>query len=150
MRGLKEQSPNAIILPRPMIKSPDFDFSFSGLKTAVLYLVRKLPHLHDDMRATIAREFEDAVVEVLVSKTLRAAKKYKIKTLIVAGGVAANKHLRDVFEAEAKKEKIKLLFPIRDLATDNSLMIALAGYFQYSGNKKAPRKNLRALGNLEL
>ena len=171
IRALDMQSSN-LALPRPMLKTPDFDFSFSGLKTAVLYKIRDieseiaLNHSVKNDRANqlpewklvLAREFEDAVVEVLVYKTMKAAMKYKIKTLIVAGGVAANKRLREIFEAEAKKAKIKLLFPARELATDNSLMIALTAYFQYSGNpstalrvnKKAPRINLRALGNLEL
>jgi N6-L-threonylcarbamoyladenine synthase len=141
--------PSAITLPRPMLKTPDFDFSFSGLKTAVLYMVQKLGELTPELKKEIAREFEDAVVEVLITKTFKAVKKYKIKTLIVAGGVAANKRLKEVFELAAKKEKIKLLFPSRELATDNSLMIALAAYFQ-SNKKRASSKKLKAQGNLEL
>jgi len=169
------QGKSVVTLPRPMMHSGDFDFSFSGLKTAVLYKIRDieseiaLDHSVKNNRANhlpewklvLAREFEDAVVEVLVYKTMKAAKKYKIKTLIVAGGVAANKRLREVFEAKLDEldnfKNLQLLFPTRELATDNSLMIALAAYFQSSNsstklrvNKKAPRKNLRALGNLEL
>src|SRR3989344_1434711 len=80
-------------LPRPMIHSKDFDFSFSGLKTAVLYLVRDLEKQGADikkLRPAICKEFENAVVDMLVSKTLRAAKQYKIKTILLCGGVAAN------------------------------------------------------------
>jgi N6-L-threonylcarbamoyladenine synthase len=141
--------PSTITLPRPMLKTPDFDFSFSGLKTAVLYMVQKLGELTPELKKEIAREFEDAVVEVLMTKTFKAAKKYKIKTLIVAGGVAANRRLKEVFENEAKQAKLKLLFPARELATDNSLMIALAAYFQ-KDKKRASRINLKAQGNLEL
>jgi N6-L-threonylcarbamoyladenine synthase len=136
-------------LPRPMLHSPDFDFSFSGLKTAVLYMVQKLNTLTPELKKEIAMEFEDAVVEVLVYKTMKAATKYKIKTLIVAGGVAANRRLKEVFETKTKENKVKLLFPTRDLATDNSLMIALAAYFQ-SGKKRASSKKLKAQGNLSL
>jgi N6-L-threonylcarbamoyladenine synthase len=138
-----------IKLPRPMLKTLDFDFSFSGLKTAVLYMVQKLGELTPELKKEIAREFEDAVVEVLAYKTLKAAKKYKIKTLIVAGGVAANSRLKEIFEAMAKKEKLKLFFPARELATDNSLMIALAAYFE-KDKKRASSKKLKAQGNLEL
>ncbi len=140
-----------IKLPRPMIYTKDFDFSFSGLKTAVLYLTQKIGKLTPKIKREIAREFEDAAVEVLVSKTLRAAQKYKIKTLIVAGGVAANQHLRQTFETKLDEfENMKLLFPARELTTDNSIMIALAGYFEYL--KKGKRKSLRLKprGNLSL
>lgn len=141
--------PSHITLPRPMLRTPDFDFSFSGLKTAVLYMVQKIEILTLDIKKQIAREFEDAVIDVLAFKTFKAVKKYKIKTLIVAGGVAANRRLKEVFEIEAKKEKIKLLFPTRELATDNSLMIALAAYFQ-KNKKRASSQKLKAQGNLEL
>lgn len=90
--GLMELS--EVTLPRPMIHSKDFDFSFSGLKTAVLYYIRDYGPLTEKMKNEIAREFEDAVVDVLVSKTLKAVKTYKIKTLIVGGGVSANTYLQ--------------------------------------------------------
>ena len=87
-----------IKLPRPMLNSKDLNFSFSGLKTAVLYVLRDNPKIN---KAALAKEFQNAAVEVLVSKTLKAIEKFKPKTLIVAGGVAANKYLR--------KELIKTL-----------------------------------------
>ena len=136
-------------LPRPMLHSKNFDFSFSGLKTAVLYLIKKIGKLDEKIKAKIAMEFENAVIETLIHKTQKAVEKYKIKTLIVAGGVSANKYLRK----EIKKNiKIKILFPEKGLATDNSIMIGIAGYLQYIKNKgKVKRiRNIKATGNLRL
>ena len=101
-------------LPRPMLHSKNFDFSFSGLKTAVLYLIRDLggiEKISEETKAQIALEFENAAIECLVYKTQKAIEKYKIKTLIVAGGVSANKYLRSEMKKLAKKEKVKLMFP---------------------------------------
>jgi len=141
----------SLALPRPMLKSKDFNFSFSGLKTAVLYLIKKIGNLNDKTKQKIALEFENAAIECLVYKTAKAIEKYKIKTLIVAGGVSANKHLK----SEIKKitsAKIKLLFPTRELSGDNSLMIGIAGYLNYIKNKKkVPKINsIKATGNLRL
>lgn len=139
------------VLPRPMLHSKDFSFSFSGLKTAVLYLTQKIGKLDNDTRAKIALEFENAAIECLTYKTAKAIEKYKVKTLIVAGGVAANKHLR----SEIKKitgKNVKLLFPTPLLSTDNSIMIGIAGYLNYIKNKKKVPKvnNIKATGNLRL
>jgi len=136
----------SVALPRPMLHSKNFDFSFAGLKTAVLYLIKKIGPLDEKTKSKIALEFEKAAIECLVYKTKKAIEKYKIKTIIVAGGVAANKHLRN----EMKKLKIKTLFPTPELATDNSLMIGIAGYLNYIKNKgKVPRLgNIKATGNL--
>lgn len=144
-----------VALPRPMLHSRDYDFSFSGLKTAVLYLVRDLGGIETidgDLKNTIAREFEDAAVEVLVSKTLRAAKEYRAKNIIVGGGVSANKRLREVLQKEAKKLGIKAYFPTRKLSTDNSVMIGMAGYLEFLERKKKghPLSSLKAQGNLEI
>lgn len=144
----------AIVFPRPMIHSKDYDFSFSGLKTAVLYMIRDLkkenPKILEDIniKQKIAREFEDAVVEVLVHKTIKAIKEYKIKTLIVGGGVSANKYLQEVIKKEIKKNKLgaKVHFPTNKLTGDNALMIAIAGYFQIK--KKKSRSPIKANGNL--
>ncbi len=148
-----------ITLPRPMMYSKDFDFSFSGLKTAVLYLIRDLkeknPNIleENNTKQKIAREFEDAIVETLVYKTIKAIKEYKIKTLIVGGGVSANTYLQEVMKKEIKSNmlKTKVHFPTKSLTGDNAIMIAIAGYFQYK-NKKV-KKNLdsiKAKGNLSL
>ena len=146
-----------IKLPRPMLHSKNFDFSFSGLKTAVLYLIRDLKKEHSNVlqntviRQQIALEFENAAIECLVYKTQKAMEKYKIKTLIVAGGVAANKHLKNEMQ-KITKGKVKLLFPTKELATDNSIMIGIAGYLNYMKNKKKVLKpnNIKATGNLRL
>ena len=134
-----------------MIYSKNFDFSFSGLKTAVLYLIRKIGTLNEETKSKIALEFENAVVETLVYKTIKAKEKYKVKTVIVAGGVSCNKHL----QRQMKKtvgEDIKLLFPEKELTGDNSIMIGMAGYLNYIKNKKKVLKidNIKATGNLRL
>lgn len=151
---------NEILLPRPMIYSKDYDFSFSGLKTAVLYMIRDLkkenPNIlqNDKIKQIIAREFEDAVIEVLVYKTIKAIKEYKIKTLVVGGGVSANKYLQKTMTKEIKKLRksdflnIKVYFPSRELTGDNALMIAIAGYFGIKNKKSRPP--IKANGNLSL
>ena len=148
-----------ITLPRPMIYSKDYDFSFSGLKTAVLYLIRDLkiqnPNILEDIniKQKIAREFEDAVVETLVYKTIKAIKEYKIQTLIVGGGVSANSYLQKEMQEKIKenKLKVKIHFPSKTLTGDNALMIAIAGYFQAKNKKFAKNINsIKAQGNLSL
>ncbi len=148
-----------IILPRPMMYTKDYDFSFSGLKTAVLYMVRDIGELNDNLKQKIAKEFENAAIEVLVHKTIRATKEYKIKTLIVGGGVSANSYLQEQMNLEIKKlskarpysEKIKVHFPSKILTGDNAMMIAIAGYFQYKNKKYTKRVNtLKAKGNMSL
>ena len=138
-------------LPRPMLHSKNFDFSFSGLKTAVLYLTKKIGKLDEKTKSEIALEFENAAIECLVYKTKKALEKYSVKTLIVAGGVAANKHLRNEIKKITRKN-IKLLFPTQELSGDNSLMIGIAGYLNYKKNKRKIEKasNIKANGNLRL
>jgi len=141
-------------LPRPMLYSKNFDFSYSGLKTAVLYLVRDLggiEKIDEKTKAQIALEFENAAIECLVYKTKKAIEKYKIKTLIVAGGVSANNHLKKEIQ-KISKNKVKLFFPPQELTGDNSLMIGIAGYLNYIKNKKkTPHPNsIKATGNLRL
>ena len=142
-------------LPRPMLHSKNFDLSFSGLKTAVLYLIRDLggiKKISQKTKAQIALEFENAAIECLVYKTQKAIEKFKIKTLIVSGGVAANKYLKNEMEKIVRQNKIKLLFPTKELSGDNSLMIGIAGYLNYIKNKrKVPKpSSLKATGNLRL
>ena len=151
--SVKKQKDNTISLPRPMLHSKNFDFSYSGLKTAVLYLIRDLGGLEKlsvDMKGKIALEFENAAIEVLVYKTAKAIKEYKIKTLIVAGGVSANKYLAKEIKKMAQSEKIGLLFPSKELTGDNSLMIGIAGCLNYLKNKKKTWKpeGIKAQGNL--
>lgn len=142
---------DSIKFPRPMIHSKDYNFSFSGLKTAVLYYIRDNGPINEKNKLEIAREFEDASIEVLVSKTLKAAKQYKIKTLIVGGGVSANEHLRRTLKLAFKKENLKvdIHFPVKGLSTDNALMIGIAGYFGLEVKNKK-KHSLKAIGNLSL
>jgi N6-L-threonylcarbamoyladenine synthase len=140
-------------LPRPMIKTDDYDFSFSGLKTAVLYTVKKLPQITPHTKEAIALEFEEAVTEILLKKTLRAAEEYGAKTIIIGGGVSANRRIRGAFEEKIKKmQDVELFVPDAALSTDNALMIAVAGYFKASSKqiKTSSEGNIRAEGNLSL
>ena len=114
-------------LPRPMLQSGDLDFSFSGLKTAVLTKVREGGTLSDQQRADIACGFQEAIVEVLVSKALRAVKVSGLRQLVVAGGVGANRELRRQLDAQAARAKIAVYYPELEFCTDNGAMIALAG-----------------------
>ena len=144
---------SAFSFPRPMLHTKNFDFSFSGLKTSVLYLIQKLGKLDSKTKAEIAFEFQNAAIECLTYKTAKAVEKYKIKTLIVAGGVAANAHLRNEIKLLAKNYKLKaanVLFPSPTLSTDNSIMIGIAGYLNYIKNKGRVPKKLKADGNLKL
>jgi N6-L-threonylcarbamoyladenine synthase len=152
------QSSLSFSLPRPMLYSKNFDFSFSGLKTAVLYLIRDIGQLDDKTKSAIALEFENAAIECLVKKTAKAIEQFKIKTLVVAGGVAANTHLRNEMrkittaKAGQASKKVRLMFPTRELSTDNAVMIGIVGYLNYIKNKKkVPRlSSIKASGNLSL
>lgn len=148
------QSPEQ--LPRPMINTDNYDFSFSGLKTAVKRLVESQSSLTEEIQMGIAREFEEACADVLVAKTLRAIEEYNVESLVVGGGVSANEYIRERL-AEGIKEyglSTKLLVPPRALATDNALMIALAGYFRAIKSPPAggfvDLNSIRASGNLKL
>ncbi|MBU1046598.1 tRNA (adenosine(37)-N6)-threonylcarbamoyltransferase complex transferase subunit TsaD [Patescibacteria group bacterium] len=202
-----------IKLPRPMINTDDFDFSFSGLKTSVLYLIKNIKkelsnesldrvavarederdksrsyeekissstdfakqnpslqiqdeslkkhsneiELPQEIKQQIALEFEKAVTEILIKKTQKAIEKYGAKTLILGGGVTANNHIRESFKNLEKESDIKVLIPEKELSTDNSVMIGIAGYFEYLKQKEKGQllkatdlEGLRADGNLRL
>lgn len=137
-----------IQLPRPMIHSKDLNFSFSGIKTAVLYLVRDLQKdnsiITDEIKKEIAYEFEESTKDVLIHKTKKALEKYKVKTLIVGGGVSANTYIKKNLEKLAKEKKVAFLPSSKNLATDNAVMIGVAGFFA----KPKPISKLKAEGNL--
>lgn len=151
-----------ITLPRPMLRSPDFDFSFSGLKTAVLYEIRKTDEnatmkpgapnqdLTETMKRGIAREFEDAVTEVLTTKTAKAIETHGAQSLIAGGGVVANAHIRTALETVATQNSIHLFLPPAGVAGDNALMIALAGALTAIDNNRAEIDILKAAANLSL
>jgi N6-L-threonylcarbamoyladenine synthase len=133
-----------IQLPRPMLKSKDFNFSFSGLKTAVLYETKKHPGLlkNKDYISEICHEFQQSTCDVLISKTISAAKKYKPKTVLLAGGVSANIELRKQLEKALKiaLPDIDYKIPEMKYCIDNAAMIAIAGF--YRSQKKKNKKNL--------
>lgn len=139
-------------LPRPMLAKSGFDFSFSGLKTAVLYTLKGKDNWNDADVNTLCREFEDAVVEVLVTKTVRAAKEVGAKTVFLAGGVSANTKLRATLSS-AVKEKLpetSCVLPDLKYTTDNAAMIAMAGYFHVNDVGRDAPKNLEPDPNWEL
>ena len=123
--------PEAVKLPRPMLHSGDFDFSFSGLKTAVLTRVREIGEPDAQQRADIAHGFQQAIVEVLVRKALRAVRDSGLRRLVVAGGVGANRELRRQLDVSAAKAKIEVFYPELEFCTDNGAMIALVGGLRY-------------------
>lgn len=144
-----------IKLPRPMINTKDYDFSFSGLKTAVLYLVKnieKTQKMTAASRSAIAAECQQAVIDVLISKTLRAAKNFHAKTVILAGGVAANKELRRQFVEKINKElpTVIVRLPLAKFCTDNASMIAAAAYFHTLKKDFTDWEKLTADANLRL
>ncbi len=137
-------------LPRPMIHTDDYDFSFSGIKTSVLYTLKKIPDITDQIKKEMALEFENAVTEVLVSKTKKALEYYGAETLILGGGVVANTYIREQFKKLIEEfPDTKLLIPDIKLATDNAIMIAAASYINYLSGKQF-QKELKAEGNLQL
>jgi tRNA N6-adenosine threonylcarbamoyltransferase len=118
---------DAVRLPRPMLTSGTLDFSFSGLKTAVLTAVRRQGNLCEQGRADIARAFVDAMVDVLATKARRALEVTGLQRLVVAGGVGANSQLRQRLRSDAERDGTQVYFPPLALCTDNGAMIALAG-----------------------
>jgi N6-L-threonylcarbamoyladenine synthase len=120
------------VLPRPMINEASCDFSFAGLKTAVLYLLKGRPELNEDEKKHLAHEFENAVIDVLWKKASRALDETGALTLVIGGGVSANTHIRRVFTEKIRSEYlgVTLRIPQPALTTDNAIMIALAGFYR--------------------
>jgi len=137
--------------PRGLLDRQNFDFSFSGLKTSVLYTLRKMNLVSDQERANVAASFQEAVVDVLVRKTMRAAKEYKPKSIILAGGVAANIQLRKRLQEKGREARIKVFVPPFTYSLDNAAMIAAAGYFRAQDEKNFVEPvSLSADPNLDL
>ena len=131
--------PGRFKFPRPMIKKPGLDFSFSGLKTAVVTAVQAIEQqrpLSDQERADIAREFEDAVVESLCAKCRRAVEQTGVRRLVVAGGVSANKRLRNALDAMSAVLGVEVYYPRPAFCTDNGAMIAFAGCLRLAAGEK--------------
>ena len=131
--------PNAYTLPRPMLHSKDFNFSFSGLKTAVLTVVKNheekvVANICEQDKANIARGFVDAIVDVLTAKCVNALRHTGLKRLVIAGGVGANTQLRAALNAAAEKRKFRVFYPELEFCTDNGAMIAFAGALRLEKN----------------
>lgn len=142
---------NKITLPRPMMYSDNFDFSFSGLKTAIRYEIEKDKNYKNRINEYCA-EFQQAVIDVLIHKTIKAALKYKVKSVLLSGGVSANKELRHQLEnaVEEKLDKVKFKVPNLKYTTDNAVMIASAGYYRAKEKKFTPWQKVKVDCNLEL
>ncbi|PWB38861.1 MAG: tRNA (adenosine(37)-N6)-threonylcarbamoyltransferase complex transferase subunit TsaD [Parcubacteria group bacterium] len=119
----------AYYFPRPMISSRDYNFSFAGLKTAVLYTLEKKRKIYRKDLADLCASFQQAVIEVLVAKTIKASQVYKVKAVLVGGGVAANKHLLASLQQACQKEKKPFFYPQIRSTGDNAAMIAVAAYY---------------------
>ena len=145
-------------LPRPMIGSPDYNFSFSGLKTAVLYkikdyqgkskIVKENQKSLNRIKADMAASFQKAVVETLIKKTGKAIKEFNIKTLLVGGGVLANNQLREELKILSERVKTNLILPNKRYCGDNAAMIALAAYLNYCQDKDYSWQELKVNSNL--
>jgi len=139
-------------LPRPMIGTDDCDFSFSGLKTAVRYAIDNREMTEDEKNA-LSRDFEEAVTEVLLKKTTKAIDNFDAQTLIIGGGVSANIFIRRSFETELLRTHpdVEIYLPHRNLSTDNSIMIALAGHAEMANGRTGGALTLlKADGNRSL
>ena len=151
----RRKSKFKIKLPRPMIHSKDYDFSFSGLKTAVLYDFKKRDVKVQKNRNYIQEmcfESQKAIIDVLIKKTLKAAKDYSAKTIILGGGVSANQELRKQIKKTVKEylPSVNLSIPDSIYCTDNAVMVGVSSYFKYLKNKKESWKKIKADSNLRL
>jgi N6-L-threonylcarbamoyladenine synthase len=138
-RLARSGDPDAIRFPRAMADSGDLDFSLSGLKTAVLRHVRAERAAGRDVDpADLAASFQEAVVDVQVSKTIEAAKAARVERVLLGGGVVANTRLRERMESAGKEAGLEVLFPSMELCTDNGAMIALAGSWRLARGERSP------------
>ena len=145
-----EGDPFAIDFPRVTLESDTYDFSFSGLKSAVLNYMNKAKMKDEPVNnADVAASFQQAVVEVLVQKAIKACKAYGSNKLALAGGVSANRHLRAAMQAACDENGIKMCVPAPVLCTDNAAMIGSAGYYEYIKGKRADM-SLNAYPGLKL
>lgn len=149
----EKSEPGRIDLPRPMINTKDYDFSFSGLKTAILYHHQKQDKAIQKDKKYISQmcaDIQQAIIDVLIKKTLKAAKDYKAKTIILGGGVSANHELKTqlVIKAHQDLPGIKIIFPQIDHSTDNGLMTAVTAFFHQK--ETCDLQDLKADANLRI
>ena len=146
----KEGNPKAIAFPRAQIEGAPFDFSFSGVKSAVLNYLNGCAMKNEEInRADVAASFQQAVVDVLVEKTIAAAKEYKMERIAIAGGVASNSALRAAMEAACAKHNLQFYHPSPGLCTDNAAMIGAAAYYEYQKGVRSGL-DLNAVPNLKI
>jgi N6-L-threonylcarbamoyladenine synthase len=137
-RMSKEGNPDFIEFPRPMIESGDFNFSFSGLKTSIIYKTKKNGNLmSEENLPDLVASFQKSIVDVLVEKTINACLQQGLKNILVSGGVAANSELRDEFRKKAFDKKLNVFIPPVQLCMDNAAMVACLGYYEYLKNNFA-------------
>jgi N6-L-threonylcarbamoyladenine synthase len=134
-------NPQAFALPRPLLNQPNLDFSFAGLKTAVLTQSQKLGAELDARKADLAASTQAAIVDVLVKKSVKALKQTGLKTLVVAGGVGANQALRAQLQADCRKLGARVHYPEPDLCTDNGAMIAMAAAMRLAAGVQLPQSD---------
>lgn len=146
----KEGNKNAIVFPRAHIEGAPYDFSFSGVKSAVLNYLNSCEMKKEEVnRADIAASFQDAVVDVLVRNTITAAKDFNLDQVAIAGGVAANSALREAMSNACKEKGIKLCYPSPIYCTDNAAMIGVAAYYEFiKGTRHG--LDLNAVPNLKI
>ena len=149
----KSGNPKAIRFPRASLGKNSLDFSFSGLKTAVVNYVKSNPEptrgYSEDLVRDIVSSFQEAVVDVLVKKTLQAAQQQGLRKVVLSGGVAANQHLREKIKEEASREKVKVYIPPPSFCTDNAAMVGVVGYEYLKRGIRSPL-SLNAFSNLPL
>ncbi len=142
LAALAEQgNPQAFALPRPLLNQPNLDFSFAGLKTAVLTQSQKLGAELNASKADLAASTQAAIVDVLVKKSVKALKQTGLKTLVVAGGVGANQALRKQLQSDCRKLGARVHYPEPDLCTDNGAMIAMAAAMRLGAGVELPTSN---------
>jgi len=143
----RKGNPEAIPLPRAFLEEGSLDTSFSGLKTAVVNHINRSRQKGEEVDLSdVAASFQAAVVEILVTKALAAVETYGAKALLLAGGVAANGHLRDVMLTRMRMQDVKVVIPPPALCTDNAAMVAAAGYYRYLRGDFAPLEINAAAG----
>ncbi len=146
----KEGNSEAIEFPRPLINEANYDFSFSGLKTAVInYLHRKKQRGEEINKADVAASFQQAVIDVMIAKIVRAVENHQVNSIILSGGVAANQTLRNQLAKALTKYDLPLYTPNLKLCTDNAAMIGSVAYYQYLKGEFSPL-TLNAKANLKL
>lgn len=149
-RLAKEGNPDAITFPKAKVHGSEYDFSFSGLKSAVLNYLNHANMMHEEVnRADLAASFQKAVVDVLCEHAVRAAKEFHLPNVALAGGVASNSALRAGMKTACEYENLKLFVPSPIFCTDNAAMIGVAAYYEYQKGNLAGW-DLNAIPNLKL